>query len=328
MEAIRTEHLAARLSVSPIGLGCMSMSGVYGKADDAECDPLIHHALDAASTSSTPPTCTAGATTRAARQGAVKGRRDKVVLATKFGQTAAKPGGPTASTAARVREGGLRGEPEAARRRRDRPLLPAPRRSRGADRGHGGRDGRLVRAGQGARARAVARPARRPSAARTRCIRSPPCRASIRCSTASMPRRRCKTTRELGISFVAYSPLGRSLLTGAVRQVSDIPEGTAAAAIRASPPRTSRATWRGRSHRSRRARKGLQAGAGGARLAAGAGPRHRADPRHQAGGASTRTWRRSMSCCRPTSGADLGGAAARRGRGHALSRSGMKAVYV
>src|SRR6266567_3843244 len=34
-----------------------------------------------------------------------------------------------------------------------------------------------------------------------------------------------KTTRELGISFVAYSPLGRSLLTGAVRQASDIPEG-------------------------------------------------------------------------------------------------------
>jgi aryl-alcohol dehydrogenase-like predicted oxidoreductase len=34
-----------------------------------------------------------------------------------------------------------------------------------------------------------------------------------------------KTTRALGISFVAYSPLGRSLLTGAVRQVSDIPEG-------------------------------------------------------------------------------------------------------
>jgi aryl-alcohol dehydrogenase-like predicted oxidoreductase len=34
-----------------------------------------------------------------------------------------------------------------------------------------------------------------------------------------------QTTRELGISFVAYSPLGRSLLTGSVRQVSDIPEG-------------------------------------------------------------------------------------------------------
>ncbi len=34
-----------------------------------------------------------------------------------------------------------------------------------------------------------------------------------------------KTTRALGISYVAYSPLGRSLLTGAVRQAADIPEG-------------------------------------------------------------------------------------------------------
>ena len=33
------------------------------------------------------------------------------------------------------------------------------------------------------------------------------------------------TTRPLGISYIAYSPLGRSLLTGAVRQASDIPEG-------------------------------------------------------------------------------------------------------
>ena len=33
------------------------------------------------------------------------------------------------------------------------------------------------------------------------------------------------TTRALGISYVAYAPLGRSLLTGSVRQASDIPEG-------------------------------------------------------------------------------------------------------
>ena len=30
-----------------------------------------------------------------------------------------------------------------------------------------------------------------------------------------------ETTRALGISFVPYSPLGRSLLTGSVRQISD-----------------------------------------------------------------------------------------------------------
>jgi aryl-alcohol dehydrogenase-like predicted oxidoreductase len=33
------------------------------------------------------------------------------------------------------------------------------------------------------------------------------------------------TLRELGISFVAYSPLGRSLLTGQIQKPQDIPEG-------------------------------------------------------------------------------------------------------
>ena len=34
-----------------------------------------------------------------------------------------------------------------------------------------------------------------------------------------------QTTRALGISYIAYSPLGRSLLTGSVKAASDIPEG-------------------------------------------------------------------------------------------------------
>ena len=52
---------------------------------------------------------------------------------------------------------------------------------------------------------------------------SPRCRANIRCSSDA--EKTLETTRALGISFVAYSPLGRSLLTGAVRQAADIPEG-------------------------------------------------------------------------------------------------------
>lgn len=34
------------LSVSTIGLGCMSLSGVYGAADDAASEALIHYSID------------------------------------------------------------------------------------------------------------------------------------------------------------------------------------------------------------------------------------------------------------------------------------------
>ena len=34
------------LSVFPIGLDCMSLSGAYGKGDDAESIKVVHHAID------------------------------------------------------------------------------------------------------------------------------------------------------------------------------------------------------------------------------------------------------------------------------------------
>jgi len=34
------------LEVSAVGLGLMSMSGIYGNANDEESISLIHHALD------------------------------------------------------------------------------------------------------------------------------------------------------------------------------------------------------------------------------------------------------------------------------------------
>lgn len=34
------------LSVSAVGLGCMSLSGVYGAANDAESEDLIRHVID------------------------------------------------------------------------------------------------------------------------------------------------------------------------------------------------------------------------------------------------------------------------------------------
>ena len=47
MEKIAHRALGTKgLSVSAIGLGCMSLSGVYGAADDAESENLIRSAID------------------------------------------------------------------------------------------------------------------------------------------------------------------------------------------------------------------------------------------------------------------------------------------
>ena len=44
---MKTRHLGSTgLKVSAIGLGCMGMSGVYGKVDEDEAIATIHHALD------------------------------------------------------------------------------------------------------------------------------------------------------------------------------------------------------------------------------------------------------------------------------------------
>jgi len=37
---------SSNLNVFPIGLGCMSLSGAYGKGDDAESIKVVHHAID------------------------------------------------------------------------------------------------------------------------------------------------------------------------------------------------------------------------------------------------------------------------------------------
>ena len=130
------------------------------------------------------------------------------MIATKFGQVRGPTGEPRGvRRRPRVRARGLRGA-HCARLgvESHRPLLPAPRRPEGADRGDGRRDGRAGRRGQGSLPRPVRGGGRRRSVAPTRCTRSPRCRASTRCGPASVEDEILPTVRELGIGFVAYSP--------------------------------------------------------------------------------------------------------------------------
>ena len=73
------------IEVSAIGLGCMSLSGVYGTSSDDDGIALIHQALDAGITLlDTSDMYGFGHNEELVGQ-AIEGRRGEVVLATKFG---------------------------------------------------------------------------------------------------------------------------------------------------------------------------------------------------------------------------------------------------
>jgi aryl-alcohol dehydrogenase-like predicted oxidoreductase len=213
------------LSVFPIGLGCMSLSGVYGKSDDAQGVRVVHHALDRGINFLDSSDMYGWGHNESLLGKALSGgHRDKVVLATKFGQTQ-RPGGAN----------GVDGRPEYVKaaceaslkrlgvevidvyfQHRVDPGVPIEETV--------GAMAELVKAGK---VRALGLSEANPQTIR-RAHKVHPI-AAVQSEYSLLYRveaeETLETTRALGISYIAYAPLGRSLLTGAVREVSDIPEG-------------------------------------------------------------------------------------------------------
>jgi aryl-alcohol dehydrogenase-like predicted oxidoreductase len=83
---MRDRTLGQGLTVPELGLGCMGMSQSYGTPDDEESVATIHRALDLGVTMLDTSDSYGPYTNERLVGAAIKGRRDEVVLATKFGQ--------------------------------------------------------------------------------------------------------------------------------------------------------------------------------------------------------------------------------------------------
>src|SRR3954467_14489060 len=89
---MQTRTLGDNLTVSALGLACMGMSEFYGDADEAEAIATIHRALDLGVTMLDTADMYGPFTNERLVGDAIRGRREQVILATKFGNVRGEDG--------------------------------------------------------------------------------------------------------------------------------------------------------------------------------------------------------------------------------------------
>ncbi len=211
--------------VSALGLGCMGMSEFYGSADEGEAIEVIRRALDLGVSFLDTADMYGPFTNEKLVGAAIAGRREEVVLATKFGNVRGENGERL----------GVRGDPEYVRQccedslrrlsveridlyyqHRVDPEVPIEETV--------GAMAELVQAGKVAHlglSEAAPETIRRAHATHPIAALQTEYSLWSRDPEAEL----LPTLRELGIGFVPYSPLGRGFLTGRFKSREDIPEG-------------------------------------------------------------------------------------------------------
>jgi aryl-alcohol dehydrogenase-like predicted oxidoreductase len=214
------------LEVSAIGLGCMPMSQSYGPADEQESIATLHRAIEIGCTFFDTAQGYGPLTNEELLGRAFKGRRDQVVIATKFGfrfKDGKQVGAETASRPEHIREA-VEGSLERLQtdyidllyQHRVDPKVPME--------DVAGTVGELVKEGKvrffGLSEAGIANIRRAHAVHPVSALQSEYSLWERNLEPEIIP-----VLRELGIGLVPFAPLGRGFLTGQVKRAEAYPEG-------------------------------------------------------------------------------------------------------